>query len=363
MEQNQDQDRTEEATPFKLREARQKGMVAKSVELTSLLVMAAALTLFYMIGDNIFMGQLSETRAVWSSAGNVQLDIATVMSMVAALLDDLVHLVWPLLLAVVIVAVLSTMAQTGPVFSFFPLKPDMKRLNPVQGFKRIFSKRMAYEFVKTMIKLVLMGLVMYWFINRSMLEFMNLLNFGSQQQAAYTFSKMGSLAVQLLAVLAFVVLVDIVYTRWEFAQRMRMSRRDVKDEYKRREGDPQVRAKIRELQREAAKRSNALGNVGDADVLITNPTHYAIALLYKRGEMDAPTVVAKGAGELALSMREVAREAGVPIMENKRLARALFKDVDIDEAVPEQHFAKVAKVLVWAYGVKAARGTRQPMNS
>lgn len=355
MDQNQDTDRSEEATPFRLREARDKGMVGKSVELTSLLVMAAALALFYMKGESMFVGELAETREILASAGSVQLDIPTVMSIVGALLNDLLHLMWPLLLAVVVVAVLSTFAQTGPVFSLFPLKPDMKRLNPVQGFKRIFSKRMAYEFVKTMIKLVLMGMVMYWFIKGSMPEFMNLFNAAPEQQAAYTFSKMGALAIQLLAVLIIVVLIDVAYTRWEFSSRMRMSRRDVKDEVKRREGDPLIRSKIRELQKESAKRLGALTNVSGADVLITNPTHFAVALVYKRGEMDSPKVVAKGAGELALNMRKVAAEAGVPIMENKRLARALFKHVDIDGYVPEELFAKVAKALVWAYGVKAAR--------
>lgn len=355
MSQNQDQDRSEQATPFRLREARDKGMVGKSVELTSLLVMAAALALFYMKGETIFIGELAETREIMASAGNVQLDISTVMSMVSALLGDVLHLLWPLLLAVVVVALLTTLAQTGPVFSFFPLKPDMKRLNPVEGFKRIFSKRMAYEFIKTMVKLVLMGMVMYWFIKGSLPEFMHLFNAAPEQQAAYTFSKMGSLAIQLLAVLIVVVLIDVVYTRWEFSSRMRMSRRDVKDEVKRREGDPLIRSKIRELQKEAAKRSSALGNVGSADVLITNPTHFAVALVYKRSEMDSPRVVAKGAGELALNMRKVAADAGVPIMENKRLARALFKEVDIDGYVPEELFAKVAKALVWAYGIRASR--------
>jgi len=355
MSQNQDQDRTEDATPFRLREARDKGMVSKSVELTSLLVLAASLALFYAKGESMLVGDLAETRAILSNAGAVQLDIPAVMSMVGALLGDLLRLMWPLLFAIVVVAVLSTMAQTGPVFSFFPLKPDMKRLNPIEGFKRIFSKRMAYEFAKTMVKLVLMGLVMYWFIERSLPEVMSLLNAAPQKQAVYTFSKMGELAVQLLAVLAVVVFIDVAYTRWEFSHRMRMSRRDVKDEVKRREGDPLIRSKIRELQKEAAKRSGSLANVASADVLITNPTHYAVALTYKRGEMESPKVVAKGAGELALNMRVVAQDAGVPIMENKWLARALFKDVEIDGYVPEEFFAKVAKALVWAYGVRAAR--------
>ena len=355
MDQNQDQDRTEQATPFRLREARAKGTVSKSVELTSLLVMAAALALFYVKGEAMFAGELAETRAILGNAGSVELDIQTAMLLVRTLLSDVLHLMWPLLFVVAAVAVFGTLVQTGPVFSFFPLKPDMKRLDPVQGFKRIFSKRMVYEFVKTMVKLVLMGLVMYWFIERLLPEFMNLLNAPPPQQTAYTFSQMGALGVQLLAVLLSVVLIDVVYTRWEFSHRMRMSRRDVKDEVKRREGDPLIRSKIRELQNEAAKRSGSLGNVAGADVLITNPTHYAVALVYKRGEMDSPKVVAKGAGELALKLREVARDAGVPIMENKKLARELFKNVEIDGSVPEEFFPKVAKALVWAYGVRAAR--------
>jgi flagellar biosynthetic protein FlhB len=152
--------------------------------------------------------------------------------------------------------------------------------------------------------------------------------------------------------MALVAMLDFMYTRWDYGDKLKMSRREVKEEVKRRDGDPRVRARIRELQRETLKRSKALGKVKDADVLITNPTHLAVAVKYVRGEMKAPQVLAKGAGELAGLMRGIARNHKIPVVENKKLARALFTQVDFDGPVPEKLYPDVARLLVWVYAMR-----------
>ena len=175
------------------------------------------------------------------------------------------------------VAVLSNMVQTGPIFTFFPLKPDPKRLNPVQGFKRVFSRRMLFEALKTFVKLGLITATAYFVIDDMFPHLLAMPQIDPKAYPAVLLDAITSLVFKLVLVLLIVALLDLMYTRWDFGKKMRMSRREVKDEHKRREGDPHVRAKIKELQREAAKRSKSLGRVPDADVLITNPTHFAVA--------------------------------------------------------------------------------------
>jgi flagellar biosynthetic protein FlhB len=159
-------------------------------------------------------------------------------------------------------------------------------------------------------------------------------------------------------VLAFIALIDVMYTRWSFADKLKMSRREMKEEVKQREGDPHVRARIRELQRELVKRAKAIRRLPDADVLITNPTHLAVALVYQREKMSAPQVIAKGAGEFAEYMRMLARRHGVPVIEDPPLARALFMAAGIDKEVPERVYQQVARVLVRAYALRTARERR-----
>ena len=160
------------------------------------------------------------------------------------------------------------------------------------------------------------------------------------------------LLVKMVLALLGIGLVDLMFTRWEYGKKMRMSKRDIKDESKNREGDPRVRARIRELRREVLKRSKSMANVPRADVLITNPTHLAVALSYQHGSSGAPKVVAKGAGEVARQMREVANRHRIPIVQNKLLARALFREVDYDAYVPEKWYPQVAKIMVWVYSMR-----------
>ncbi len=347
MAEQQDQNQTEKATPFKLQEARKRGQVAKSIEANSLLLLFAALVISYFAGEHFVDGMLAISRALLANAHLFPLEPALAIFWFEQTFSYLINLFWMFVFVIVITSILANLLQTGPVLSFFPLKPDFQRINPVSGFKRLFSMKLIYESIKTFIKIAVFGFVIYSVVSAALPQLLALLDITPASYPLLLMQFGRGLVYKLLLVLFLIVMIDLVYTRWEFAKKMRMSHRDIKQEHKRREGDPQIKARLRELQREAVKRAGAIQKVPEADVLITNPTRLAIALLYDQKSMLAPQVIAKSAGEMAAKMREVARKNSIPIVENKRLAKALFRRVDIDDKVPEDLFPVVAKILVW----------------
>ncbi|MCP4469651.1 MAG: EscU/YscU/HrcU family type III secretion system export apparatus switch protein [Gammaproteobacteria bacterium] len=348
-EQQQEQNRTERATPFKLEEARKRGQVAKSLEANSFVLLLAILGLSYFAGDYYASGLLAMCSALFANAHLFIAEAPIMLQWFEQTFDFVVNLFWSFVAMVVITAILSNMLQTGPVFSFFPLKPDPQRLSPVAGFKRLFSMRLIYESIKTFIKMSVFGFVIYLVISAALPKLLALVDTDPHSYLLFLLRHGQELLYKLLLVMLLIVLIDLVYTRWDYAKRMRMSYRDIKEELKRREGDPQIRARLRELRRDAAKRAGAVRKVPDADVLITNPARLAIALKYDREAMQAPQLIAKCSGDMAARMRTVAKQHGVPIVENKILARALFRRVDIDGIVPEDLYPTVARILAWIY--------------
>jgi flagellar biosynthetic protein FlhB len=346
-EQEQEQNRSEPATPFKLREARKRGQVAKSTEINSFAMLCAALGILYFIGGRLAQGQLELSSQLLANSHRVVLEGRSAAALFEMVTYDLLGVYWPIIAIAVVVAIAANVFQTGPVFSLFPIKPDVQRLNPVQGFKRLFSKRMLFEAIKTLTKFSILGVAVYQAIVALLPELLTLIDIPPQSYGHFLLTHARQLMFQLLLLLLLVALFDLAYNRWDFAQRMRMSRRELKDEVKRREGDPQIRAKLRQLQKEAVKRAGALLRVPEADVLITNPRHLAVALHYDGDTMTAPQVIAKGGGELARKMREVAYRYRIPIVENKSLARQLFRQTGIDEQVPEELYPIVARLMSW----------------
>lgn len=351
----QDQDRSEAATPFKLQEARKRGSVAKSVDTSALLVLATAAFVLHFSASGIVDRQLGMYAGLLSGAHGMSFALDDIPVYLVRILSECLLTLLPLLLPVVGIALLGNFVQTGPVFSFFPLKPDLDRINPVSGFRRLFSMRLLVEGVKTVIKCALFAAVLYAVVVDALPVLLQTLSMPAPAAARVLHSGASTLVFRLTLVLLLIAAIDAVYSRWDFSKRMRMSRRDIRDEIKRREGDPRVKSRLRELQREAVKRAASLGRVKDADVLITNPVHLAVAIRYARAEQDAPVVVAKGAGFLAARMRAVARRHRVPVMENRRLARALFHRVALDRAVPAEHYVAIARILLWAYALRRRR--------
>lgn len=342
----QEQNQSEPATPFKLREARKRGSVSKSIELNSLFILAGFLGILSFLGWKISQHQLADDKAIFELAGKLSFDWVTIQHWLVGIALSTFSLLAPFFIMLLVLAPLSNIIQTGPVFSFIPLKPDWDRINPASGLKRFFSTKILFETVKTIIKLVLFGVVIFFSV-RALLPFLlgtmyvNPINY-----AQLSLNLMVSLVFKIVMVLVVIAIFDASFTHWDFLKKMRMSRRELREEIKRREGDPRIKSKLRELQRETLKRSKALGKLPEADVLITNPTHLSIALKYQRGQMIAPQLIAKGAGDLALKMRQTAYRLGIPVLENKPLAQTLFRKVELEEHIPESLYKEVARIFV-----------------
>jgi flagellar biosynthetic protein FlhB len=342
----QEQNRSEAATPFKLLQARRRGSVARSLDVSTVFVMAALLACVLLWAPGavrallrLCAALLQQASALHFSAGPVQAWLGTTtVHVLAALL--------PLFAALMLAAVLGGLVQHGPVLSVQGVKPDFNRINPAAGFKRLFSRRAVFELGKNLLKLALLLWMLWVSLRQALPVLVGLLATDHRGYEARLVGETAALLLRLLLALGAVALLDLLYVRWEFAERMRMSRRELKDEVKQREGDPLIKARIRELQNALRKKSRALKNVPGADVLVTNPTHLGVALVYRHGEMAAPQVVAKGAGELVEKMKTLARRHGVTIVENRRLAHELYA-VDLDRPVPEASYAEVARILVW----------------
>lgn len=351
----QDSDRSEEATPHKLDEARKKGSVAKSNDFIAMAIQAALAVVIFSTGWDILRDALRMQQKMLARAGERNWSTDSVAIWFGDLLIEFLTLLGPLFLALVVVAVAANLFQTGPIFSFHPIKPDLDRLNPATGFKRVFSMRTIFEAVKSLIKLAILGSVMYFLVRASIPGLLGLPGLEAKGYAQILISISAAMLVKMVLTLLFIALIDLLYTRWEFAKRMRMSMRDIKDESKNREGDPRIRSRIRQLRKEVLARSKSMQKLPSADVLITNPTHLAVALSYQHGSSGAPQVVAKGAGEMARNMREIASRHGIPIVQNKLLARTLFREVDYDGYVPEKLYPQIAKIMVWVYAMRKAR--------
>ncbi|WP_428243643.1 flagellar biosynthesis protein FlhB [Gynuella sp.] len=345
----QEFDKSEQPTPFKLQEARKKGQVAKSLELSSWLLLLAGFGIFTTLGWGLVTGLGHISRFLFSQAANIRLTEGHFLFISEQIIATVESALWPFFATLAIVAMLATLVQIGFIWSFFPLKPDIQRLNPVQGFKRLFSLRLLYESAKSVIKLLLFGGVL-WIVLQQMLPYLAQAFDMQPPQIVALFQYWSSkLIFSLLAVLLIITLLDLVYTRRDFIKRMRMSKREVKDEHKKREGDPLIRQKRRQMQKSINAQLVSVGNVPKADVVITNPTHLAVALQYDRANMATPVVVAKGSGGQAEKIKQIARQHRITVMENKPLARALFRQVDVSQPITPDLFPRVAQVYIWLY--------------
>lgn len=351
----EEQDKSEQASPFKLREARKRGMVPRSLDLNSfalLLTFAVALSLW---GEAMTRYFLKMSRYLLSTGPGLHLTGGSSNGWISQMVVDSLLVCAPVFALLFIAALLVGVLQSGFVFSTTPLKPDFKRLNPIEGFKRLFSLKMLVEALKTLIKLGVLGLTIYLFIKSILFITYGLMQSDVRRFPAVLIDQTVALIKWCALALLPIVLIDVVYVRRDYLKKLMMSRREVKEEYKQREGDPRIRAKLRELQMEARRRSGALRKVKDADVLITNPTRLAVAISYDREEMPAPVVTAKGAGHLAKLMKAMARRHGVPVVENRSLARALFRKSDIDLPIAETFYPVVAKILMWVYAQRESQ--------
>lgn len=359
MSRDQDLDRNEQATPHKLDEARKRGQIARSMDASSIAVLVVAMLAGYTLLLPAIKGLAGLLARGLQAAPTALNDPADAARLIERGLHVGLLVIAPLLFAVVIAAVLMGLLQAGGlVFSSTPITPDFTRLNPVQGFKKLFSMRVLYEALKSTLKLAALAGVAFLALQALLPVALKLLGLQGKALLFRLVETSGGLMAKLCAVLLAFVLLDLLFVRWEFLRNLRMSKREVEDEHKNREGDPRIRNRQREIRMQFLKSARAVRKVPEAQVVVTNPTHVAVALRYEHGVTPAPLVIAKGAGMLALQIRRAANKAGVPIVHSPRLARALYKQVPQDGFVPEQWYPPVARILVWMRSLREANAAR-----
>ena len=340
----QEQSRSEPATPFKLAEAKKQGQVAKSPDFNTFIVVVTLLGVMVVGGERGATYIAGLCAWLFQVSGSVRLEQPGDASWLAPVLSAAMSVITPFAVIGLVCAILANLIQTGPIFSIVPLRPKFERVNPVAGFKRVFTKRILFEGFKTLLKLALLGTVLYLFFSALWPLLPTVATSDPGAQISWFALQGKALLFRLGLGLLVIGILDLVYVRWQFGQQMMMSRRELKEEIKRREGDPLIRAKLRELQRENLKQARSLSRVPEADVLITNPEHFAIALKYVRGEMSAPEVVAKGCDAWAVEMKSIAYQHGIPRYERRSLARHLFRRSQIGRVIPADAFVEVARV-------------------
>jgi flagellar biosynthesis protein FlhB len=337
-------ERTEQATPRRVEDARKKGQVASSRELSMALSMAAIVASGSLMGAYAF-GLLTTTMRQWLAiAGTTKVTESTFQTFAMYAGRDVLTIVVPFGLVLTAMAVGAQILQGGLVLSGEKLKWDLMKLSPLAGFKRIFSLRALMELPKTIFKIGIVTAVVYWNLKDEILALPLML----QMEPTVVLFHAGRLALSLTmwmaGALGVLGMADYAFQRWQLGQDLKMTKQQVKEEHRESDGDPLIRSRIRTLQREQA-RKRMMQEVPKADVVITNPTHVAVALKYEGTRMAAPTVVAKGSGYIAERIREVAAEHGVPIIENKPLARSLNDLVDLGKEIPADLYQAVAEIL------------------
>jgi flagellar biosynthesis protein FlhB len=355
--QREDLDRNEPASDHKLDKAHERGSIVRSVDVTFAAVLLAATAVAYGLAESVLRNGSSLFTLSLPLIQREELTIPSALGLVASLFARGLQLAAPVLVVLWLSAVLTSALQAGGVFTSEPLTPDFNRLNPATGFKKLFSIRSLHELVRSSLKLAALGAAAAaWGVHHAT-DFVGAVTMGPSRLLHLGVSLLGSALAMAAGLFVCFGMLDYGFNRWEFLRQMRMSKREVKDEHKDREGDPRIKSRLRELRMELAKRARSVTRVKDADVLLTNPTHYAVALQYVHGKMPAPMVTAKGAGEMAARLRAEARRHGIPVVENPPLTRALYAAVEADQYVPETDFAQVARILRWVYAARRLPAT------
>lgn len=337
-------EKTEQATPYKLKKAKEQGLVSQSAELNSCIALLVLLSIMV----SFWKPSLAHIKGLSSQLLNHHeplFDIKTMTHLLQFLLSQITFLWLPFVLAGIITLVASTVAQTGFVWSFKALSPDFDRLNVTKGFKRLFSTKLLFDAVKNIIKLSLAFLLLSVSIRHESPALLNLMHTSPQQLPYRIMPLFFKITLELLAFLFAVAMIDKLYTRWKFAKEHRMSKQEIKEEYKSREGDPQIKSRIKQIQRQLRQKIASLHQVQTADVIITNPTHIAIALQYDKQHMPSPKVVCKARGELAKQVKALALRHHIPIIENKIFARALFETTALNQCITQEHFPVAAMIF------------------
>ena len=345
-------EKTEQPTPKKRKELRDKGEVAKSRELPSVAVLLSAMIALCLFGSYTYSHIQGIMRESFSLPTMNDLSIPEFLIFAQNVITDFILALCPLLAAIFITAILSNIMQVGFVLSGESIMPKLSKIDPIKGFGRLFSKQGFMELFKSLIKLVIVSGIAYLTVKDEMKTVATLGEMELRSIFAYIFIIFFKIFIRCGMAMIFLALMDYAFQKWEFEKRNKMTKQEVKDEFKRTEGDPLIKSRIKSIQMEMA-RKRMMQAVPEADVVITNPTHLAAALRYDSSSMNAPKLVAKGAGKIAKKIKDLAEEHDIPIVENRELARNLNSHVEIGQEIPPILFQAVAEVLAYVYKIKS----------
>lgn len=355
MAETEGQERSEQPTQKRLNEAREKGQVAKSIEVNSFAVFGTGLLMIFItqkfIGDQI----ARYSTQIFNSLDILTVNKNTVQNFAKETFFFFIVTIAPVIGAIFVIAIVAGIAQAGLKFSFKSLSPKFEKFNPFKGIKNVLiSSRSLVEVLKSLLKLLIIGGFTYSVLSDLILKSPVLAQLSISEIVAYLMKSAGKLLWKISILYALIAAVDFIYQKYKYKKNLMMTKQEVKEETKQTEGDPQIKGRIRRLQFQAAK-SRMMKNVPKADVVITNPTHYAVALRYDMQKDAAPMVVAKGVDELAQRIKTIAVENGIPLHEDRELARALYKVCDIGEEIPSKLFKAVAQILAYVYKLKTQK--------
>ena len=349
-----DQEKTEAPTAKRRDDARQKGNVATSKEANSAAVLVASVAGFYFIGIYIYDSLTRIWIEAFTRTSSFRISVDNFYNFFNGVTSEVVKTIAPFMIIVSVAGLAVCLLQTGLLFTLQPIMPKLSKVSPLAGFKRLFSIKSLAELVKSILKVIIIAYTAYIVVGKHYPRAIRLIAMDPPEILAYIGKAMLELFFYTTLVFLVVAALDVIFQRQQHEKSLKMTKQEIKDEYKQREGDPMVRARIRGVQREIARR-RMISDASTADVVITNPVHVAVALRYARGEMRAPLVVAKGAGFMAERIKEVARTHGIPIVEKRLLARMLFKLVDVGQEIPETMYKTVAELLAYVYKLKGKR--------
>lgn len=342
-------ERTEQATAKRRSDFRKKGQVAQSKEVQTAAMMVTTLLLWFFYAP-LFWKNLSLSLAgIWKMCGSYEVTPNAVVNLFTLVMQQGGLLMAPLFLLVLVVGMFSSVLQIGWLFTGKPLQPDFSKLNPIAGAARFVSKKSLIEVVKSLAKVLLIGVVSYKVVFSEFDKALLLIDMDVIETVRFLGRVAAGVLIKASGILVLLGLFDFLFVRWEMEQKMKMTKQEQKEEFKEAEGDPHIKSRIRSLQQQMS-RKRMMAEVPKADVIVTNPTHLSVALRYDRETMDAPQIVAKGADHLAMRIREIATENHIPLVENKPIARTLYK-VEIGQPVPEEMFKAVAEILAYVYGL------------
>jgi flagellar biosynthetic protein FlhB len=343
--------KTENATPKRKEDARKKGQVARSAEINTVLNVLVSLVILNISGEYMMHNIKELTGIYWSNIMTYTFDINTISSFTNDLIFKFFMILLPLFVSVFLIGIISNVIQVGFNVSFEPLKPTFDKINPAKGFKRIFiSKRLIFEIIKDFFKIGVIGYILYSTVRKILDDIFMTPLMDINTYFAFSCSSVYKLSMKFIIAFVIFAIVDYLFNKYEYEDNLKMSKQEIKDEMKQMEGDPLIKSRIRQIQREIA-RKRMISEIPQADVVITNPTHVAVALRYKEGVDDAPTIVGKGMNLMAEKIKGIARENSIIIVENPPLARTLVK-LEVGWTIPPELFQAVAEILAYVYQAK-----------